>query len=548
MPKSIILFLKKTYKVFSVFIAVAVFFLFYNTYLVDRSLVNLRVALNKAAQAQTVEDFEKIRPLLKVPLFKEISKTTVSNKTLMSIEAVENTTTTAKEFQQIEDIKFYLKTIIEAKEKERGGFLAALDRLNSRIFAPEVGLSPAKLEAKVKDLLAKIASTKDRGILQELYYDLGNLYVQLSNLSGAENTFLKTEELNPGNPLAIKARFNLAWAYKSMGEYEKAVACFEKLAKEFPEIDLAITSKYEAADTLYKKGEYQEARDRYALLASEHPKFEGADIALSQAGYISLYNLNDKDATLKYFSELEEKFSQTETAKHAMTKGKEAIAGDFRHGGYELLKEKKYPEAIENFKKAVEIAPLDGRSLSGMSLGFYWIDEKQEAQNLAQKAIEVKPEDGVTLTNFLFIYINSQQIDEAIKTGEETLAKVLIKRPEFYYNLGYAYVLKANIDAAVIQFDRAISLNPDFVFAYNNLGCSFWSIGKYSEAINMFKKAIDRDPEYADTYFNLGVAYFHVNQLEEACGEFKKVLKIDPTYKQAESYLQAITAILKYQP
>lgn len=550
MPKSIILFIRRNYKLFSTLASVVILFGVYNTYLVDRSIINLRIALENTLGATAVEDLEKIKPLLKIPLLKEISKTTVASNVLVPLEIAENIISTTKVTEQIADVKFYLKSVIEAKEKERGGFLSALDRLNSRLFKPRLKLPKEKLLAQTKVLLAKIKSTQEKDKLQKLYYNLGNIYVQLANIFQAEDALLKAVEMDPNSALALKALFNLAWAYKSAGGYEKAVVYFQKVSQQYAQLKGRIDSKYQVADTWFKEGEYQKARDQYAQLSNEYPEFDIADLALYEAGSISFYYLDDRKAASDYLSKLEEKYPKAKIVQHTVKQLRPVMAKDFRMQGFKLLIEKKYVEAIETFRQAVEIAPLDGPSYSGMGLGFYWLKEKGEALYNAKKAVKATPDDEITLTNSLFIYINSGSVDEAIKIGEEYLSKrmLAVRRPEFYYNLGYAYVLKAKLNEATTYFDRAIRLNPDFAFAYNNLGCVLWALKNYSAAIKKFEEATHRYPAYADAYFNLGIAYFHFNRFEDSYKEFEKVLDVNPGYLEAREYLRRIKEILKYQP
>jgi len=549
MQKENAILIKKIYKPFVAIVFFVVFFAFYNSYLIDRSLVNLKIALNRATEAKTIEDLQRIKRFLQIPILKEISKKSISKEVLLSLEATDNIATTAKSENQIEDIKFYLKTAIKALEKERGGILSVLDNLNSKFIAPELKLSKNTLQSKVENIIDKIKATNDKEELISLYYELGNTYAQLANLPKAEEAFLETVKIDPQSPLAIKARFNLAWVYKTAGEYEKAKNYFEQLSKEFPEEELVIASKYEVADTLYKKGDYALARDKYAQLANEYPQIGTADFALSQAGYISLYNLGDKETAEKFMSELEEKYSQTDVTKHTRSAIAGSIATDYREEGFRLVKEKAYVQAIENFEKAIVIAPKDSLAVSGMGLGLYWLGKQDEALDEAEKAVHlsVMP-DELTLVNSLFVYINTGKLDEAIRIGEEALGKTTVPRAEFYYNLGYAYVLKSKIDKAISQFERSIRVNPDFVFAYNNLGCVLWMKGLFEDAARRLREAIDRVPEYADAHFNLGVIYFHLNRLEDGYKEFKKVLDIDPANAQAKSYITLIVDILKYNP
>lgn len=543
MAESITGYFKKTYKVAGVISFVIIFFVTYNAYLVDRSIINLRLALNQAVEAKSFQDFEKIKPLLKIPLLQEISKKTLVADELVPIEIAENITATAKGLEQVEDIKFFLKTAIKSKERERGAFLTFLDRLNTNLFGAQTQAPKMGLINQSKSVLTKIKSTQDKNQLQSLYLELGNIHMQLSDLDKAEAAFMKAIEIVPSSKLALKAKFNLAWAYKTMGKPQQAITLFAEVNRDY-----VLEGQYEIADSLYKGGDYQASRDKYAQLSTEYPQFSLADIALYEAGYISMYQLGDKEVAASYFSKLENKFPESKLFKHTLDEVRPVLAKTYRDQGYQLLREKQYEQAIAKFQKAVEFFPLDGTSLTGMGLGLYWMDRKQDALDKAKSALETSRDDEVCFTNYLFICVNSGLIDEAIRVGEAILLKRKIRAPEFYYNLGNAYIAKDRIDSAVIQYDRAIRLNPDFVFALNNLGCAFWAVGKYSEAIQMFKRAIDREPDYPDSHFNLGITSFYSNQFNEAYAEFKKVLAVAPDYKGAKSYLDRTTQALGYQP
>lgn len=540
---------KNTSKIIVVIFFAVAFFVGYNVYLVDRSMVNLRTALEKAAlEVRTIEDFNRIKTLLKIPILKEIAKSGTPSKELTYLELAENLAASAKDPKQIEDIKLYLKYIIQAKEKERGGFLGFMDKLNTAIFGSSTKLSEQDLAKKEKKINSRIAATTNKRTLQTLYFELGNVYLQLSQLQSAAAAFLKSAEIEPKTPLSAKARFNLAWVYKYAGEHSKAIEEFTKLVNDFPGDELAVRSEYEIADTFYKKGDYQQARDYYAKISREYANTKEDDIALSQAGYISYYNLNDTDTAVKYFSRLEELFPKSVISKHTKDRTRKVMASDYAKQGYKMLVVKDYPVALENFNKALDIAPSDSRSIAGKALAFYWLGDKEQAIEKARKAMEIPLEDEVAAINGLFVFINCKEVDEAIRLAEQVLDSRAMLRSEFYYNLGYAYVIKANIEKAYKEFDRSIKINPDFMFAYNNLGCSFWTDKKYSDAVSKFREAIDRGDDYAAPHFNLGIAYFYLNRFEDAYKEFKKALDIDPEYQEARDFLNKIKEILRYEP
>jgi len=59
MNAAFLVFFKKTYKLLAVILAVILFFVFYNIYLVDRSLSNLRFALNRINEVKKTGDAKK---------------------------------------------------------------------------------------------------------------------------------------------------------------------------------------------------------------------------------------------------------------------------------------------------------------------------------------------------------------------------------------------------------------------------------------------------------------------------------------------------------
>jgi tetratricopeptide (TPR) repeat protein len=435
-----------------------------------------------------------------------------------------------------------------AAEKERGAFLSTIDRLNTTFFPPTVKLSEKELNAEARKLSDKIASIKGKAELQEAYFNLGNVYLLAADVRNAETALAAAWQVIPDNDIAVKAKFNLAWFYKIIGKYEEAATYFGKITKEFPKSELAIVSRIETADILYKRKEYLKARDMYAALAKEYPAAEFAKFTLFRAGYISLYNLNDKKAALRFFALLEKILPDEAIASYTKTHMRKVIFGKIVSEGYKALMENKYDEAIKKFKKATKVNPHDPASYSGMGVGYFWLDKKDKALEKAREAVSLSAEDEIALTNSLYIYIMSNKIDDAIKLANDVLNKTPIANAEFHYNLGCANLKKNDVNKAKGTFIHAIEKDSSLACAYNNLGYVYWLDGDYAEAVVKFKEAIGINPKYALAHYNLGVIYFYLNQPEEAYKEFKGALRIKPSDAKASDYLRRLEGILKYKP
>jgi len=573
---SLLYYIKKTYKVIAVIGFVVVFFVAYNTYVVDRSVINLRIALDQLAYAESTEDFQRIKPLLKVPFLNTVSQTELPAKEFLSLIAAQNIIDTGTDREQISDVKFFLKEVLKEKENQRGGILSALDRINELFIKPQTEPERQKLQAQARTLSAKVGTIIDPGARQEAYYRLENIYMQLSDLEMAQKVVKEIVSINPDSDIAEKARFNLGWAFNNAGEFQKAIVNFEEVSRESTNLTLAVTSEYQVADVLYKKGDYEAARDKYALLADKYPEYEGKAMAYYNAAQISFNELKDYRAALEYFyqyaimqsgyisyfnlDEFNEAMSYLERLAEEdidyLKRFRESIGGAkavyLRRQGYALLRSKEYPQAIEKFSEALYVNPLDGMSIVGKGLGYYWEGLKERAQKTAVKALEVAEgpeanidEDEAVFTNTAFIFINSNDAADAIALGEEFISKKMsegeeIESAEFYYNLGYARILNGNIKKAIEYLEKSTGMEEEFALAYNNLGCAYWANKDYTKALRAFKIAIAKHEDYAEAHFNLGIAHYFLNRLDDAYKHFGNSLEANPEYMEAERYRKRI--------
>ena len=61
------------------------------------------------------------------------------------------------------------------------------------------------------------------------------------------------------------------------------------------------------------------------------------------------------------------------------------------------------------------------------------------------------------------------------------------------------YDLKTTNKLSMIEFYKALEINPNSILALNGIGLGFGNFGEYSEAEKYFKKSLEIDPDNETT-------------------------------------------------
>lgn len=90
------------------------------------------------------------------------------------------------------------------------------------------------------------------------------------------------------------------------------------------------------------------------------------------------------------------------------------------------------------------------------------------------------------------------------------------------------------IDAALVEYQQALALNPQSALAYYDIGVARYQQHRVDEAIAAYRQAVTLDANMADAHFNLAYALSHDRrELEEALAHFSRAIEINPTLAKA---------------
>jgi len=83
-----------------------------------------------------------------------------------------------------------------------------------------------------------------------------------------------------------------------------------------------------------------------------------------------------------------------------------------------------------------------------------------------------------------------------------TLSPAFAFDAETYYSMGQKYVEKGNFDMAVLAFEKAVELAPDWAEAHNALGEIYVELLRFENAVAEFDKAIRLKSDYTQAKLN----------------------------------------------
>jgi len=94
-------------------------------------------------------------------------------------------------------------------------------------------------------------------------------------------------------------------------------------------------------------------------------------------------------------------------------------------------------------------------------------------------------------------------------TNEVQIRKSALK----YFNEGNSALKHRDYQAAIWNYQKAISLDSETPNFHYNLGLTYYEIGNFRESIDSFRRVERLVPNQSDTYYNLALAY---NQISES--------------------------------
>jgi tetratricopeptide (TPR) repeat protein len=232
----------------------------------------------------------------------------------------------------------------------------------------------------------------------------------------------------------------VAWNLTEDGEYEKAVAEWEKALRMNPE-DAEVHNNLGVA--LAGTGKYEEAITHYQTALAARP--DSADVQ--------------------------------------------------NNIGRALAAQGKIEDAIEHYQKALATAPNSAEIHNNLGFALLQKGSVDEAIAQLEKAVALEPKFSEAQYNLGVALAQTGKLDEAIGHYRQALGADP-DSAEIHSNLGVALLRKGDYDEAIAHFEKAVAANPDFSEAQYSLGNVLYYLqGKTPEALEHWRTALRLTPD-----------------------------------------------------
>ncbi|PPT04958.1 TPR domain protein putative component of TonB system [Geitlerinema sp. FC II] len=104
---------------------------------------------------------------------------------------------------------------------------------------------------------------------------------------------------------------------------------------------------------------------------------------------------------------------------------------------------------------------------------------------------------------------------------------------KFWWELASKYLQAGQYEAALVSFDRALELKPDYYPAWNNRGYALNNLGRYEEALESCDRALALNRNNYLAWNNRGNALSDLDRYEEALESYDRALALKADYYQA---------------
>jgi tetratricopeptide (TPR) repeat protein len=334
---------------------------------------------------------------------------------------------------------------------------------------------------------------------------LGVLHHQHGEHARAVEEIGRAVALQP-NVAAFHA--NLAEAYRSLGQFDRATGCCRtalRLWADFPEAHCNLGL------ALQGLGRHAEAAEHFHCALGLRPDFAMAHNNLG----ITLRELGQVEDAIEHFRRAVE------------------LAPDFAPAhtnlGQLLLDRGQPEEAVQHCQQAVRLGSDLAAAHHNLGNALRALGRLVDARCAYLEAIRLDPNLAMSHAHLGLVLQQDGQLDDALVWLKQAI-ELEPANPEFREYLADLYMDREEFAEAIPSWEQALALGPNRPSAHNGLGWALHEEGRLAEAGQHYRDALRLKPDFASAHMSLGGLDEEMGRLGEAETAYREALKLQPTF------------------
>jgi len=386
----------------------------------------------------------------------------------------------------------------------------------------------------------------EKHLLHAVYIEPENLAYQekLAEFYSETDQYDKALEIlnqisgkSPGNLTAKKA---IAEIFLIQGKLNQAGSVLEELsenAKMDVEVNL-LKGKYYMLNlqTVHAVSNFQTVVDIEPNLPLGHyllglAYLKGNHIHLAQKSFVHALTLDpyfsEADLALADFYYKREEYELSFAhAKRVSDREPEDYRAHMIVGNI-LLRREEYDSASKRFQAARKIHPESLMPLYYMAMAFEFSNRTEDSLKLYEKVLTRNNELADVALRYVRLLARVGKTDKAEKFCLDRIES-FPQNGFFYHILGEVYLLESKKDKALLNFKKAVTLDPQMASSYVRLGRIYDEKMEVAAQISLYETALQTSPDFLEAYEKLASVYLQKGNIEKAIGTYETALEKAP--------------------
>jgi protein O-GlcNAc transferase len=199
-------------------------------------------------------------------------------------------------------------------------------------------------------------------------------------------------------------------------------------------------------------------------------------------------------------------------------------------------------EAISLLKKVVAAEPNNAEAMTNLGMALCQAQLAKDAVPVLQRSVALAPGSVTAHQDLAAAYVQLSQFEDAIRELRVAL-KLAPDQSQLHYNLGVTLKMQDDAAGAIPELETAERLDPSAPEAPYLLGVIYMQTGRYEDAAREINISLKLRPENGDGWATLGSVYDKLNKLPEATSALREAIRQLPG--QPDPHLTLASVLVK---